>query len=71
MSTDYVRLREALDYALAIIESYEMDIRNSGLNLVGQGFCQGDIYRNARQDIRDIAGLGAAVVAGAREGQER
>jgi hypothetical protein len=47
-------LLAALQYALGIIENYEMDIRDSawtGVNLQERGFCQGVIYRDAVRDI--------------------
>jgi len=50
-------LREALDYAIRIIENYEIDIRNSewvGVDLVDKGFCQGSIYEKAIEDIKKI-----------------
>ncbi len=52
-------LKEALNYAVRIIESYEMDIRNSewtGINLKDKGFCQGTIYTEAIADIKHKAG---------------
>jgi len=52
-------LKEALKYAIRIIESYEMDIRNSewtGISLKGKGFCQGTIYTEAIADIKRKAG---------------
>lgn len=54
------RLREALEYAIFIMESYQMDIRNSwhlGVDLTQGGFCQGDIYQRAIEDIRHKAGI--------------
>lgn len=48
-------MEEALDYAISIIESYEMDIRNSynviGINIKEKGFCQGRTYKNALRRI--------------------
>jgi hypothetical protein len=48
----------ALKHALKIIESYEMDIRNSqeivNVDLVKLGFCQGSIYLTAQNTIRRI-----------------
>lgn len=45
----------ALDYAISIILSYEMELRNScdmlGINLIERGFCQGRIYKEALQRI--------------------
>lgn len=59
--TDYQQLRDALDYALQIIDSYEFDIRHgkrmTGVDLVAAGFCQGAIYREARARIKAMAGL--------------
>ena len=52
---EIVRLAEALGYAVSIIESYEMDIRNAkdiiGIDLIEKGFCQGTIYKNAIKKI--------------------
>lgn len=49
-------VRQALDYAIQIIESYEFDIRHSrawtGVDLMSLGFCQGIIYREAVADIK-------------------
>lgn len=56
------KLNKALDYAIQIIESYQMDIRNSaqfvdgGETLSDIGFCQGSIYLNSIKDIKKIAG---------------
>lgn len=50
---------EALDFAIAVIESYEMDIRNSewtGVDLVEVGFCQGRIYKQALPRIKAAMG---------------
>lgn len=48
-------LETALDYAICIIESYQMNIRNSheiiGCDLVEKGFCQGTIYKYALRVI--------------------
>ncbi len=52
------RMVDALRYAISVIESYEMDIRNSeeicGVDLVTLGFCQGSIYTEARATIEHI-----------------
>ena len=51
-------LEDALRYAVLIIQSYESDIRNSdwtGVDLVGRGFCQGDIYRGALKMIERLS----------------
>ncbi len=51
---------QALNHAIAVIESYQMDIRNSewtGVNLRKRGFCQGSIYMNAIGDILNVAGV--------------
>lgn len=49
----------ALEYAKRIIESYQMDIRDSArrlnIDLVALGFCQGLIYREAIPTIERIA----------------
>lgn len=53
------QLHRALDYAIDIIESYEIDVRNSepivGIDLAKRGFCQGSIYKQAVQRVKDIA----------------
>lgn len=58
--SEVARLREALQHALSVIENYEMDIRNSdwtGVDLAAVGFCQGQIYRMARPQIRRMASI--------------
>ncbi len=49
--------RSALEYAIKIIESYEMDIRNApttiGVDLIQHGFCQGRIYKEAIEKIKE------------------
>lgn len=54
-------INEALEYAIKVIRSYEMDIRNSeslmGIDLKRKGFCQGLIYREAIRDIKKRAGM--------------
>jgi hypothetical protein len=53
---DIQKLIEALAHAVTIIESYEMDIRNSesviGVDLAAKGFCQGEAYKAALATIR-------------------
>jgi hypothetical protein len=48
----------ALDYAIKIIESYQLDIRNSkniiGFDLERKGFCQGEIYKEALEKIERL-----------------
>lgn len=54
------KLKIGLKYALLIIQSYEMDIRNSdwiGVDLIEKGFCQGKIYKEARKDVLRRSGL--------------
>ena len=59
-----LKLRAALEYAVDIIESYELDVRNSDkdsggildINLKDVGFCQGRIYQQALGRIRKLAG---------------
>lgn len=54
------QLQEALGHAIRIIESYQFDIQHSqwtGIDLVGIGFCQGEVYRNALADIRGKTGV--------------
>lgn len=63
-ATDNVqRLQDALDYAVTVIESYQMDLRNSdaeGLalplpkTLAELGFCQGRIYTDALPRVERI-----------------
>lgn len=49
------RYHIALSYALQVIESYEMDIRNwHDGQLLDEGFCQGTIYKTARAHIAGI-----------------
>ena len=54
-------LEKTLDYAINIIENYEMDIRNMKSYFKGDlnktGFCQGSIYRDAVKDIKKMAGI--------------
>lgn len=47
------RLRCALGYALEVIESYQADIRERGLD--SEGFCQGRIYLSAVDRIKRMA----------------
>lgn len=75
-TSDLARLRDALDYAVSVIESYQMDIRNhdsphSGIDLgltqtlAEQGFCQGTIYTDALPRIaRILAGTGVGNTGG-------
>lgn len=52
--TEVGRLQTALNYAILVIENYQMDIRNSewtGVDLAAAGFCQGTIYRYALDAI--------------------
>jgi len=64
--TEARRLRAALEHAIDVIESYQMDLRNSnraGIIVSGEGdktlaeigFCQGSTYRKAVDRIRRIA----------------
>lgn len=46
-------LREALHFAIGLLDSYQMDIRAKGLDK--EGFCQGVIYLEAKETIRRIA----------------
>lgn len=50
-ATEAARLRAALEYAIRVIESYQMDIRT----VASEGFCQGSIYLDAVDMIRRIA----------------
>ena len=53
-------LAQALEYAVSIIDSYALDIRNCefvDLDLVDAGFCQGSVYTEAHEAIdRIVAG---------------
>lgn len=58
------QLRAALQYAILVIEGYQLEIRSSddpsiGLplakSLADYGFCQGSIYLTAVETIRAIA----------------
>ena len=55
------QLKEALEYAKDIIEAYESEIRSSGpggyfkTDLVGIGFCQGKIFKEARDKIDKLS----------------
>lgn len=46
---------KALEYAIRIIENYELDLRFSketiGIDLIKKGFCQGKIYTEALRVI--------------------
>lgn len=47
-------LKDALAFAVSVIQNYAMDIRNSewaGVDLVAKGFCQGSIYLGAEDQI--------------------
>lgn len=48
-------LKRALDYACTIIRNYQADIRHGeervGVDLVVKGFCQGEAYLKALEDI--------------------
>lgn len=48
-------IKTALDFAILIIENYELDIKHSkeqvGIDLKRKGFCQGIIYKNALKII--------------------
>lgn len=50
-SSNEEKYQAALDYAIGVIENYEMDIINAeemvGINLAEKGFCQGRFYKNA------------------------
>ncbi len=52
--------RKALEYAVKIIESYQLDIRNEGLDL--NGFCQGVIYKCALAQIMAIRDGGETII---------
>ncbi len=51
-------LAQALEYAVSIIDSYAMDIRNFvNVDLVDAGFCQGSVYTGVHEAIdRIVAG---------------
>lgn len=60
---------DPVEYAIMVIESYQMDLRNSeqvlgreglaalvlGKSLAEAGFCQGRIYTGAIERIRELA----------------
>lgn len=54
-------LLKALEYAIRVIENYQMDIQglkkylDEGNNI--EGFCQGSVYGEAISDIKKLAGL--------------
>lgn len=53
-------LKEAINMAIMVIESYQLDIRNSGwvgLDLAEKGFCQGSMYLRAVPLIKQKANL--------------
>lgn len=44
--------KEALDHAIRIIQSYELDIEEAiRSGAVKPGFCQGSVYKEALSDI--------------------
>jgi len=47
--------KQALDHAIAIIESYQNEIKRAKhmfkIDLVALGFCQGEIFKHALEDI--------------------
>ena len=45
-------MTDSLDYAIKIIEAYQHDIRQRGLDR--EGFCQGVIYLNALSQIERL-----------------
>lgn len=48
-------IEKALEYAINIISSYEMDIRDWDKGrLIKDGFCQGRIYKKALERIEEI-----------------
>ena len=55
------KLLEALEYAIEIIESYELNCGDlEGFIKEGydiEGFCQGSIYKKAIKDIKKKAGI--------------
>ena len=62
MSNNVENLKKALKFAIKIIESYQLDIDNSDtdgicleINLKQKGFCQGEIYLTAIEDIKRMA----------------
>jgi len=61
LHTDNEKLLKALEYAIEIIESYELDCRDlEGYIKDGNdidGFCQGSIYKKAIKKIKEIAGI--------------
>jgi len=60
---DAARLRTALEFAIAVIESYQLDVRapfppgtTDARSLADDGFCQGTIYQYAVHRVRRLAG---------------
>ena len=54
------KLLKALEYAIKIIECYELDCRDLKGYLKEnsvEGFCQGSIYKKAIKRIKKIAGI--------------
>lgn len=50
-------IKQALEHAKDIIESYEMDIRNWDKGrLLREGFCQGRMYKRALKRVRELEG---------------
>ncbi len=48
-------LKDALAFAVSVIQNYAMDIRHSewiGVDLVAKGFCQGRMYLGAEDQIK-------------------
>jgi hypothetical protein len=52
----------ALEYAMAIIENYEMDIRDAiESGILPAGFCQGTMYTKALEIIKTLHATGATI----------
>ncbi len=49
-------MEAAVDYAIRIIEAYQLEIRNRGLDK--EGFCQGVIFKEAIERIRELKKTG-------------
>lgn len=55
------QLEDALEHAITLIESYQMDLRTR-TELQAEGFCQGSVYRNAVPTLMRVLGRGQMYV---------
>ena len=56
MMATYRDVMDAVSFAMAIIESYQLDIE-ARPDLMSEGFCQGEVYREAIHSIRSMADI--------------